>query len=203
MLHFFTNISAFTLRVLAILVGLSILIRNFWCRYLCPYGALLGMLSFFSLLKIHRNDETCTQCRKCTRTCPADIKVHKASSVISDECHACLRCVAVCPEKDTLYVSATKRHGILRPWLYAAAICLLFIGGSLAGRLSGYWQTAISSNEYLFHVRNLAMPLYQHNRGEVPAYNKDAWLRMMEKIRESDSEMRRAYGNAAPSDSKN
>ena len=79
-------------------------------------GALLGVLSFLSILKIHRNDETCTNCQKCTRTCPVDIKVHKTLSVISDECHACLKCVAVCPEKDTLYISATKRKAILRPW---------------------------------------------------------------------------------------
>jgi len=40
-------------------VVLSILLRNFWCRYLCPYGALLGVLSFFSILKVHRNAESC------------------------------------------------------------------------------------------------------------------------------------------------
>ncbi len=203
MLHFFTNISTFTLRILLILVGLSILIRSFWCRYLCPYGALLGVLSFLSLFKIHRNDQTCTQCQKCTRTCPVDIKVHKTLTVLSDECHACLKCVAVCPEKDTLYISATNRQAILKPWVYAAAICLLFIGGSLAGRLTGYWQTAISNNEYLFHVRNLDMPFYQHNRGEVPAYNKEAWLRMMKKIREAEGAMRRAQGDARPPGAKN
>jgi polyferredoxin len=203
MLHFFTNISTFTLWVLIILVGLSILIRNFWCRYLCPYGALLGVLSFLSLFKIHRNDKTCTQCQKCTRTCPVDIKVHKTRCVISDECHACLKCVAVCPEEDTLYISATNRRAILRPWIYAATLCLLFIGGSLAGRLTGCWQTAISDNEYQFHVQNLGMPFYRHNRGEVPAYNKEAWLRMMKKIRETRSATRRAQGDAGPPGAKN
>jgi hypothetical protein len=48
---------------------------------------------------------------------------------------------------------------------------LSFIAGTLIGRTTGYWQTAISSNEYLFHARNLDMPFYQHNRGEVPDYN--------------------------------
>jgi NapH/MauN family ferredoxin-type protein len=195
MLYFFTNISTFTLWVLIILLVLSVLIRNFWCRYLCPYGALLGVLSFFSIFKIHRNNETCTQCHKCTRTCPVDIKVHKATSVISDECHACLKCVAVCPERDTLYISASKRNGKLAPLVYAAAICLLFVGGPLAGRITGHWQTGISNNEYLFHVRNLDMPFYNHNRGEVPAYNKDAWMRMMKKIRESRGVMRPAHKN--------
>jgi polyferredoxin len=127
------------------------------------------------------------QCQKCTRTCPVDIKVHKTASVISDECHACLKCVAVCPEKDTLYISVSKRWAILKPWAYAAAISLLFVAGSFTGRMTGYWQTGISTNEYLFHVRHLDMPFYQHNRGQVPDYNKEAWLRMMKKIREKQN----------------
>ena len=185
MLHFFSDITPFAFWVLAVLMVLSILIRNFWCRYLCPYGALLGVLSFLSVLKIHRNDETCTNCQKCTRACPVDIKVHKTSRVISDECHACLQCVAVCPEKDTLYISATRRNGIVKPLAYAMMVCMLFVGGSLIGRLTGNWQTGISNYEYLFHVKNMDMPFYQHNRGQTPDYNKEAWLRMMKKIRQS------------------
>jgi polyferredoxin len=156
------------------------------------------VLSFLSILKIHRNDDTCTQHQKCTRTCPVDIQVHKHAIVVSDECHACLKCVAACPETDTLYISAARRKGILKPWIYATAICLLFVGGSVAGRLTGYWQTGISTNEYLFHVRNLAMPFYNHNRGEVPAYNKEAWLRMMKKIREGRGAMGKVHGKPKP-----
>jgi polyferredoxin len=185
MLRFFVHISTFALWVLVILVVLSILVRNCWCRYLCPYGALLGMLSFLSLFKIHRNDATCTQCRQCTRTCPVDIPVHQAACVLSDECHACLKCVSVCPEANTLHLSASKRTGILKPWMVAAGICFIFSGGSLAGRMSGYWQTGISTNEYRFHVRHLSLPMYQHHRGQVPVYNKEAWLEMMAKLRET------------------
>ena len=185
MLHFFTDISAFAFWVLAALLVLSIFIRNFWCRYLCPYGALLGGLSFISIFKIHRNEDTCTRCRQCTGACPVDIKVHKTSGVISDECHACLKCVAVCPEKDTLYISASKRSGILNPLPYAAVICLLFIGGPVIGRLTGHWQTSISNYEYSFHMSHLDTPFYQHNRGQVPVYNKQAWMRMMEEIKRS------------------
>ena len=203
MLYFFKNITPFAFWVLVVLVVLSVLIRNFWCRYLCPYGALLGALSFLSILKIHRNQETCTNCQKCTRTCPVDIKVHKTLSVLSDECHACLKCVAACPETDTLYISASKRKAILKPWVYATAICLLFIGGSLAARITGPWQSGISNAEYLFHIRHLGLPIYQHNRGEVPDYNKEAWLRMMQQIRESQGAMRRTHVDPAPSGTKN
>ena len=191
MLHFFTDISAFAFWVLVALLVLSILIRNFWCRYLCPYGALLGGLSFISIFKIHRNETTCTQCQQCTSTCPVDIKVHKTNSVISDECHGCLKCVAVCPEKDTLYISASKRSGILNPLLYAAVICLLFIGGSVIGKLTGHWKTSISNYEYSFHMAHLDTPFYQHNRGQVPVYNKQAWMMMMERIKKSKSAWRK------------
>ena len=185
MLYFFTDITPLAFWVLVALVVLSILLRNFWCRYLCPYGALLGVLSFVSILKVHRNADSCTNCQKCTRTCPVDIKVHKTTSVISDECHACLQCLAVCPEKDTLYISAARRRAILKPLAYAVIVGMLFVGGSMIGRLTGNWQTGISNYEYLFHVKNLDMPFYQHNRGQTPVYNKEAWLRMMQKIRES------------------
>jgi polyferredoxin len=185
MLHFFADISALAFWVLAALVVLSILIRNFWCRYLCPYGALLGVLSFLSVFKIHRNEATCTNCRKCTRTCPVDVQVHKTVAILSDECHACLKCVSVCPEKDTLYISARQRNGIVKPWIYAAAICLLFVGGSMIGRITGHWQTGISTHEYLFHARHLNLPVYQHSRGQIPAYDKEAWLKMMAEIRNS------------------
>jgi len=191
MLYFFKNISAFAFWVLVTLFVLSILIRNFWCRYLCPYGALLGGLSFVSIFKIHRNENSCTQCRQCTRICPVDIKVHQPPGVISDECHACLKCVAVCPEKDTLYFSSGSRSGILKPAFYTAMICLLFVGGPAVGRITGHWQTSISNYEYSFHIAHLDTPFYQHNRGQVPVYNKQAWMMMMEKIKTSKDTWRK------------
>lgn len=200
MLYFFKHISAFAFWVLVSLFVFSILIRNFWCRYLCPYGALLGVLSFLSVFKIHRNEQTCTSCLQCTRACPVDIRVHKTTSVISDECHACLKCVSVCPEKDTLYLSPLKRSGIIKPWVYAVSISLLFLGGSLLARATGHWQTSISNREYLFHISHLDLPLYQHSRGRIPAYNKNAWLRMMAEIRGSQDSMGMEKNRNVPSD---
>jgi polyferredoxin len=194
MLYFFKNISALALWVLVILFVLSILIRNFWCRYLCPYGALLGTVSFASIFKIHRNEITCTQCQKCTRICPVDITVHQTTGVISDECQACFKCVAVCPEKDTLYFSSGPRSGILKPLAYALVICLLFAAGSVVGRLTGRWQTSISNYEYTFHTAHLDTSFYQHNRGQVPVYNKQAWMMMMEKIKASKGVWRKGQG---------
>ncbi|GAB4370907.1 MAG: 4Fe-4S binding protein [Calditrichia bacterium] len=170
MLKFFSEMSATTFWVLLILVGLSLLIPYFWCRYLCPYGALLGMLSWLSPFKIHRNKSTCIDCSKCTLVCPAKINVHKAKAVFSDECHACLKCVDVCPVKDTLYFSATTQKVKIPRKVYALIIVLLFLLGTTLARLSGYWQNSITLQEYQYHIQKLDDPLYQHNRGQVPQY---------------------------------
>jgi len=171
MLKFFTEMSSFTLRVLIGLFLLSILVRYFWCRYLCPYGALLGMTSFLSVFKIHRNKASCIDCEKCTKVCPANINVHTASTVFSDECHACLQCVDACPVKDTLYLSATTTRARFSRRAYAVAIVLLFVLGTTVARFAGFWQNDISNEEYRQHVKHLDSPVYQHNRGQVPEYD--------------------------------
>ena len=77
MYYFFAEITPFALTVIVGLVLLSLLIRGFWCRYLCPYGALLGILSLLSPQKIKRNPTTCIDCGKCAKVCPSFIKVDK------------------------------------------------------------------------------------------------------------------------------
>src|ERR1700734_2960776 len=92
MLNFFRDISATALIVVAALVLLSILIENFWCRYLCPYGALMGLTSLLSPLKIRRNASACINCGKCAHACPAALPVDKLIQVRSVECTACMAC---------------------------------------------------------------------------------------------------------------
>ena len=174
MLKFFAEMSTMTARVLAGLVLLSILIRHFWCRYLCPYGALLGSLSWISPFKIHRNPETCIDCKKCTEVCPANIQVHKEKVVLSDECHACLQCVDACPVEDTLYFSVTKDKAKMPRWAYAVIVVGLFVIGTSVARLVGVWQNSIPLDEYRYHIKNLNGPAYYHNRGEVPDYDSGA-----------------------------
>jgi len=88
----------------ASLVG-SIVYERFFCKYLCPTGALLGAISRFSLFKVRRNVDTCIDCRLCDKACPSNIKVSEVAVVESPECINCNECVNVCPVKDTLEVS--------------------------------------------------------------------------------------------------
>ncbi len=175
MLRFFTEMSSVTFWTLLILVAFSFAIPYFWCRYLCPYGALLGGLSFLSPFKIHRVKENCIDCEKCSKICPAKIKVHQVKQVWSDECHACLSCVDVCPVKDTLHFSAKEKQFKLPGKIYAFLIVFVFILGIAIARLGGFWQNEISIKEYQYHIRHLNDPAYQHNRGQVPEYDENSW----------------------------
>ena len=172
MLHFFTNMSSLSVKVIIGLVLFSILIRNFWCRYLCPYGAFLGMTSWSSVFKIQRDPETCIDCEKCTKACPVSIKVHKPKTIFSDECHGCLQCVQACPVDNTLTFSAGKKKYNIKAAIYGAIIIALFLGGSIIARIFGIWQNNIPLDEYRFHIKHLSEPGYDHNRGQVSEYEK-------------------------------
>ena len=121
-----------------------------------------------SILKIHRNPETCTDCQNCTRSCPVNIKVHKNNTVFSDECHACFKCVESCPEKNTLFLSITRNAGRISVYAYAAFLVMVFIFGISLARMTGVWHNNISNEEYRFHLVHMGLPMYQHNRGVVP-----------------------------------
>jgi polyferredoxin len=148
MLRFFTHISTTALTVLIVLTVLSLLYRNAWCRYLCPYGALLGMVSLLSPFKIRRNAAICTDCRHCSQACPSGISVHTKTTVISPECTGCLTCVASCPHQEVLAMGPSFWKRPLPVWVFpliAVGTFLLSIG---AGMASGHWQTVLTYEDY-------------------------------------------------------
>ncbi len=165
---FFAEISALALKVLVGLAVLSLVVKNPWCRFLCPYGALLGLVGWASPLKVTRTAGTCIDCELCTRACPADIRVHRAGRVSSDECTNCLLCVAACPVKDTLEVRARGRR--VSPLAMAAIVVGVFLAVTGLGMATGHWRSDISREEYLFRFTRLDSPMYQHARGQMPAY---------------------------------
>lgn len=92
--------------VLAVLTVGAVLIPMFFCRYLCPLGAVLDPFSRIGLLKIHRDAQTCTNCGHCQLACPQNIPVHALVQVTNRDCTNCLECVDVCPDKDVLTLRA-------------------------------------------------------------------------------------------------
>lgn len=152
MLRFFTELDRTGIIIIAVLALLSVPIKNFWCRYLCPYGALLGFGSLISPLKITRNRERCIDCELCTKACPANINVHKATRVHSDECTACLSCVQACPVKETLALQTRVAAQRVPAPILAALMLGLFIAITGAAMLAGVWQNEISPEQYLQHL---------------------------------------------------
>lgn len=171
MYYFFANISTFALWTIIILLVFSVLIKNFWCRYLCPHGALLGVLSWLSPLKVTRNSSTCVDSELCTKACPANIKVHKAGRVWSDECMNCLACVEVCPVKNTLDIRTSITRTRVPNWVFATLAVGVFVSITGLAILTGNWQNTISKEEYLKRFQELDSPLYQHFQGKVPEYD--------------------------------
>jgi polyferredoxin len=150
MMKFFTEMSALTLWILVALVVLSLLYKNFWCRYLCPYGALLGLLSRFSLFKIRRNEEKCIHCHACTRHCPTLIDVEKKDVIKSEECFGCMTCVSRCPAEGALDLSVRsgKKIHTIKPYLYPVILIVLFYLVIGVGMAAGKWHSQIPHEEY-------------------------------------------------------
>jgi MauM/NapG family ferredoxin protein len=71
---------------------------RFWCRTLCPLGALLGICSRFSLLKLRKDDTKCTDCRRCLQRCQGAATPIPGQAWEPAECVACFNCFETCPE---------------------------------------------------------------------------------------------------------
>ena len=158
MLNFFRFIGGTGLFVLGILVLASVFVQNFWCRYLCPYGALLGFASLLSPLRIRREPEPCIDCSKCAKVCPSNLPVDQLITVKSAECTGCLECVAICPAEGALHLAlpqismpvlqASKGARRVPSWAMAAGVAVLFFGMVGYAKAVGFWDSHIPAAVY-------------------------------------------------------
>ena len=151
MLNFFRYLSGAALIVLGILVIASLFVKNFWCRYLCPYGALLGFASLLSPLRIRRDPAPCIDCAKCAKACPSSLPVDKLITIKSAECTGCLECVAACPAHGALQLALPKggkRTKRVPAWAMAAGLAVLFFGIVGYAKAVGLWNSPIPNSVY-------------------------------------------------------
>lgn len=147
MLNFFRHMGTGAAIVIGALLAASVLVQNLWCRYLCPYGALHGLVSWLSPVRIRRDPDACIDCAKCTLACPSRLAVDVKLAIASPECTGCLECVAACPVKDALAMSAARRRP-LPAWALAAGIAAAFLGLTGLARLTGHWHTEVDPRLY-------------------------------------------------------
>jgi len=148
MLFFFLDISYFSFLIIAFLVLMSLVLRMFWCRYLCPYGALLGVCSLVSPFEITRDEETCIDCGKCSKNCPYHLPVDKKKRIASPDCTSCMTCLSGCPTGAISYSDYYGKRSI-SPKVYAALIVGIFFGIILVAKMTGYWDAGVSDADYM------------------------------------------------------
>lgn len=88
---------------LLIIMVSSMLVERFFCRYLCPLGAVFAIVSKLRFVRIKKPSAGCGKCRACTKNCPMGIPLYSMNRVDSGECIDCMKCVTICP-RDNVHV---------------------------------------------------------------------------------------------------
>jgi uncharacterized protein with FMN-binding domain len=75
-------------------------IERFFCRYLCPLGAVFSIISKIGIIKINKPKADCGKCRACTINCSMGLQLYKVDGVRGGDCIHCLKCTEVCPRNN-------------------------------------------------------------------------------------------------------
>lgn len=103
-----TEVAPTALLVLGGTLVLSVFVERPWCKYACPYGAVLGVTNLFRVFSIKRAESTCKADGACSIMCPMNIDVDSVKNVRDHQCISCLECTseAICPVARTVVFSA-------------------------------------------------------------------------------------------------
>jgi len=90
--------------ILVSTLALALFVERSWCRYACPFGALLGLFNKIRIVKLKRKSLTCITCNACNTQCPMDIEVSAQSTIADLRCISCFKCTSEqhCPIPDTV-----------------------------------------------------------------------------------------------------
>ncbi len=131
------NLVGFILLIITI-VG-SILYDRFFCKYLCPMGALYGIISKVSPYRIIRNEEKCVNCSLCNENCPMNIDVANSKHITSSECINCQLCILSCPKKGCLETRQAKKP--LSSSFVMTLVIVIFFSGIMISKSVGIYNT--------------------------------------------------------------
>jgi len=86
----------------------SLFVERFFCRYLCPLGAMFALVSRSRRLVLAKPTAACGSCRACTKRCAMGIALYKEEVVSSGECIQCLVCVESCPKGNIAFRASNR-----------------------------------------------------------------------------------------------
>lgn len=130
--------SAIGLIILVITVLGSLLYDRFFCKYLCPMGALYGIVGQLSPFKVVRNEKVCIDCGICNKSCPMNIDIQHSLKVTTAECLNCQTCVVSCPKPGAL--DHQMGHKIIKPLTVIVLVMVVFFGSIFASQAAGIYQ---------------------------------------------------------------
>ena len=130
-------------------VFLNLRVPRFYCRFLCPLGALTGVLGRFALWRIGRGSNECKDCQLCERACEGACE--PTSQIRISECVLCMNCVDSCRHDLMGYRAVRSASGELTsPDLSRRGLLLSFVSGvaaipmvRLSGLLGSNWNAAL------------------------------------------------------------
>jgi len=96
--------------LLASVLALNVIYPRFWCRYLCPLGALLGSVSVMARIRHRLDPERCISCQRCAIICPTGAIEAEKFLASSAECISCLDCVDSCPTEAIAFRGRSRSH---------------------------------------------------------------------------------------------
>lgn len=122
--------------VLAFIIVASFFVDRFFCRYLCPLGAVFSLVSKLRITSIKKPTADCGKCRVCTNACPMGIPLYEKDKWKSGECIDCFECVNACPRKNAAFaVSDEGVRPILVGTMAAAVMAGVYYAGSFESNL--------------------------------------------------------------------
>jgi polyferredoxin len=128
--------------LLFLLVGMNVFIPRFFCRVLCPLGALLGALSSAALWRIERNPTKCVDCDLCLKNCEGASDPH--TQLRKSECFVCFNCIEDCPEDALSFkFMPPLQHEVAAPAVPARRA---FLGVLLGGAFFGFGRSSGDSD---------------------------------------------------------
>ncbi len=147
LLDFWLHPGTLTVGVVGLLVGASVVFESVWCRYLCPYGALLALVGALSpvAVSVRRDADACTDCGRCTQACSNRVRIDETETVRDLECTRCGDCVSACRRDALAYRSAVGSFSPRTVGLGAVLVVLVAVGLAMA---TGHWHSAVTYQEW-------------------------------------------------------
>ncbi len=138
------NLTGGLILFVLIIIGSSF-IERFFCRYLCPLGAVFAITSKLRIVKISKPSQKCGACRVCTTNCAMGIPLYKTEEAASGECIQCMKCATACPRNN---VTLTASEKDVRPVIAGVAAVSVMTGfyyvGTIGVNAAGLNDTSIS-----------------------------------------------------------